>query len=81
MMSNKKDKRFNSKFASREIPDTYIKMFITIISEDTLGQIPTFLLYPSHLNLLIGNQSIFTTWYNYTWIPIVVIKMSHIFVS
>ena len=63
-MSNKKEKRFNCRLTSEEISDTFIKIFITIISEDIPGQIPTLLLYSSHMNLLIGNQSVFTIWYN-----------------
>lgn len=31
MRSNKEDKRFNSRPASGEISDTYIKIFITVI--------------------------------------------------
>lgn len=66
MMSNKRDKKFNSRLTSGEISDTYIKIFNTLISEDIPGQIPTLFLYPSHMNFLIGNQSIFITEYNYT---------------
>ena len=66
MMSNKRDKRVNSRLSSGEICDTYIKIFITLTSEDIPGQIPSLLLYPSHINFLIGNQSIFTIKYNYT---------------
>lgn len=63
-MRNKKEKRFNYRLTSGEISDTYIKIFITIISEDIPGRIPTLLLYSSHMNLLRGNQSVFTIWYN-----------------
>ena len=64
MMSNKKEKRFNYRLTSGEISDTYIKIFITIISEDIPGQIPILLLYSSHMNFLRENQSVFTIWYN-----------------
>lgn len=68
-VSNKKDRRFHSRPTAGENSDIS-KYWSLLHQKDIPGKIPTLLLYPSHINLLRGNQNIFTTWYNYTWILI-----------